>query len=241
MVDTRFHSFAGPERAQRACWRPSAWRPTVRGRRSADRRCRGTASRRSRPHRARRAGRNIARRCAPPQAGAVIVSRASARRRARRGTVAIVADDPHRGCSSICSSSSIRRTRAAPCSALLEPHESSPLHRERCAARAGRGARSWRRDRARHASSGPTRVIGAGVTIGRNCTIGANCQRSNARIWATASCCIRARGSARRVSAGSTIGRSNRKIPQLGRVIVQDRVEIGANSHRSTAARSATR
>jgi UDP-3-O-[3-hydroxymyristoyl] glucosamine N-acyltransferase len=33
-----------------------------------------------------------------------------------------------------------------------------------------------------------------------------------------------------RGSAGSIIGKSNRKIPQLGRVIVQDNVEIGANS-----------
>ena len=76
---------------------------------------------------------------------------------------------------------------------------------------------------------GPNTVIGAGVTIGRNATIGSNCSIECAHL-----------GNGVVLHAGARIGsegfgwldhgRSNRKIPQLGRVIVQDRVEIGANS-----------
>lgn len=76
---------------------------------------------------------------------------------------------------------------------------------------------------------GANTVIGSGVAIGRNCTIGAN---------VTIDCAFL--GSDVVIHPGARIGtegfgwldhaRSNRKIPQLGRVIVQDGVEIGANS-----------
>lgn len=76
---------------------------------------------------------------------------------------------------------------------------------------------------------GANTVIGAGVTIGRNCVIAANCTIDCAHL-----------GNEVTVHSGVRIGtegfgwldhgRTNRKIPQLGRVIVQDRVEIGANS-----------
>ena len=76
---------------------------------------------------------------------------------------------------------------------------------------------------------GANTVIGAGVTIGRNTTIAANCTIDCAHI-----------GNDVVIHSGTRIGtegfgwldhgRTNRKIPQLGRVIVQDRVEIGANS-----------
>jgi UDP-3-O-[3-hydroxymyristoyl] glucosamine N-acyltransferase len=76
---------------------------------------------------------------------------------------------------------------------------------------------------------GPNTVIGAGVTIGRNCTIGSNVSIECAHL-----------GNHVVLHAGARIGsegfgwldhgRSNRKIPQLGRVILQDRVEIGANT-----------
>lgn len=76
---------------------------------------------------------------------------------------------------------------------------------------------------------GPNTVIGAGVTIGRNCVVGPNVSIECAHI-----------GSNVVLHAGARIGtegfgwleqgRGNRKIPQLGRVIIQDRVEIGANS-----------
>lgn len=76
---------------------------------------------------------------------------------------------------------------------------------------------------------GANTVIGPGVAIGRNCTIASN---------VTIDCAFL--GSDVVVHPGARIGtegfgwldhaRSNRKIPQLGRVIVQDNVEIGANS-----------
>ncbi|WP_323013087.1 UDP-3-O-(3-hydroxymyristoyl)glucosamine N-acyltransferase [Devosia sp.] len=76
---------------------------------------------------------------------------------------------------------------------------------------------------------GANTVIGAGVTIGRNCVIGANCSLDCAHL-----------GNEVVVHPGVRIGtegfgwldhgRTNRKVPQLGRVLVQDRVEIGANS-----------
>ncbi|MCR6672462.1 UDP-3-O-(3-hydroxymyristoyl)glucosamine N-acyltransferase [Devosia ginsengisoli] len=76
---------------------------------------------------------------------------------------------------------------------------------------------------------GANTVIGAGVTIGRNCIIAANCTIDCAHI-----------GNEVVIHSGVRIGtegfgwldfgRSNRKVPQLGRVLIQDRVEIGANS-----------
>ena len=76
---------------------------------------------------------------------------------------------------------------------------------------------------------GPNTVIGRGVTIGRNAVIGANVTVEYAHL-----------GNNVVLHAGARIGsegfgwlqqgRANRKIPQLGRVIIQDGVEIGANS-----------
>ncbi|MHA6690475.1 UDP-3-O-(3-hydroxymyristoyl)glucosamine N-acyltransferase [Devosia sp. A449] len=76
---------------------------------------------------------------------------------------------------------------------------------------------------------GANSVIGAGVTIGRNSIIGANCTIDCAYI-----------GNEVVIHSGVRVGtegfgwldhgRSNRKVPQLGRVLIQDRVEIGANS-----------
>jgi UDP-3-O-[3-hydroxymyristoyl] glucosamine N-acyltransferase len=76
---------------------------------------------------------------------------------------------------------------------------------------------------------GPNTVIGAGVAIGRHCTIASNCSIDCAYL-----------GNDIVIHPGVRIGtegfgwldfgRSNRKVPQLGRVIIQDRVEIGANS-----------
>lgn len=76
---------------------------------------------------------------------------------------------------------------------------------------------------------GANSVIGAGVTIGRDCIIGAN---------VTIYCTYMGNGVI--VQAGARIGtegfgwldfgKGNRKIPQLGRVIVQDRCEIGPNA-----------
>lgn len=76
---------------------------------------------------------------------------------------------------------------------------------------------------------GANTVIGSGVTIGRNCVIAPNCTIDCAHL-----------GNEVVLHSGVRIGtegfgwldhgQSNRKVPQLGRVIIQDRVEIGANS-----------
>jgi UDP-3-O-[3-hydroxymyristoyl] glucosamine N-acyltransferase len=76
---------------------------------------------------------------------------------------------------------------------------------------------------------GANTVIGAGVTIGRDCVIGPN---------VSIHCTYMGNGVV--VQAGARVGcegfgwldfgASNRKVPQLGRVIVQDRCEIGPNA-----------
>ena len=76
---------------------------------------------------------------------------------------------------------------------------------------------------------GANTVVGPGVAIGRNCMIASNCTIACAYL-----------GNKVIVHSGVRIGgegfgwldlgRTNRKVPQLGRVIVQDGVEIGANS-----------
>jgi len=76
---------------------------------------------------------------------------------------------------------------------------------------------------------GANTVIGPGVAIGRNSIIGSNCTIDCAYL-----------GNYVVVHAGARIGcegfgwlslgKVNRKVPQLGRVIVQDHVEIGANT-----------
>ncbi len=76
---------------------------------------------------------------------------------------------------------------------------------------------------------GANSVIGAGVTIGRNSVIAANCTIDCAHLGNE----VVLHSGVRIGTEGFgwlDLGRSNRKIPQLGRVIVQDRVEIGANS-----------
>ncbi len=74
---------------------------------------------------------------------------------------------------------------------------------------------------------GPNTVIGRGVAVGRNSEIGSNCTISNAYI-----------GDEVLILPGAQIGQpgfgfasgpaGHVKIPQIGRVILQDRVEIGA-------------
>ena len=76
---------------------------------------------------------------------------------------------------------------------------------------------------------GANSVIGPGVSIGQACEIGAHVSLSFALI-----------GDGVVIQAGARIGgsgfgfasdaRGHSKIPQLGRVIVQDRVEVGANT-----------
>ncbi len=76
---------------------------------------------------------------------------------------------------------------------------------------------------------GANTVIGAGVAIGRNCTIASNCTIDCAYLGSD----VVLHSGARIGTEGFgwlDLGTSNRKIPQLGRVILQDGVEIGANS-----------
>jgi UDP-3-O-[3-hydroxymyristoyl] glucosamine N-acyltransferase len=72
-------------------------------------------------------------------------------------------------------------------------------------------------------------VIGPNVRIGRNCSIGARVSITNAlvgdRVIVHPGCSIGQDG------FGFVMGpRGHRKVPQVGRVIIQDDVEIGANS-----------
>ena len=93
----------------------------------------------------------------------------------------------------------------------------------------------------------PNAVIGAGAEIGRRCLIGANavigaaassattCASAPMPASATASSAracgsIPACASARTASASLPIPTGHVKVPQLGRVIIGDDVEIGANS-----------
>ncbi len=76
---------------------------------------------------------------------------------------------------------------------------------------------------------GGNTVIGNGVTIGRNCTIASNCTIDCAYIGNN----VVIQSGVRVGTEGFgwlDFGTSNRKIPQLGRVIVQEDVEIGANT-----------
>jgi UDP-3-O-[3-hydroxymyristoyl] glucosamine N-acyltransferase len=74
---------------------------------------------------------------------------------------------------------------------------------------------------------GPNSVIGRGVAIGKACEIGSNCSITNAYL-----------GDGVLIFPGAQIGQpgfgfasgaaGHVKIPQIGRVIIQDRVEVGA-------------
>jgi len=76
---------------------------------------------------------------------------------------------------------------------------------------------------------GANAVIGAGVRIGRDCSIGANSAISNAligdRVIVHPGCNIGQDGFGFVMS-----GKGHLKVPQVGRVIIQDDVEIGAGT-----------
>jgi UDP-3-O-[3-hydroxymyristoyl] glucosamine N-acyltransferase len=76
---------------------------------------------------------------------------------------------------------------------------------------------------------GPNAVIGANVRIGRDCTIGASATITHAmigdRVIIHPGCSIGQDG------FGYVVGKSgHQKVPQIGRVIIQDDVEIGAGT-----------
>jgi UDP-3-O-[3-hydroxymyristoyl] glucosamine N-acyltransferase len=159
-------------------------------------------------------------------AAAVIVSR-ELRADVPSGTIAIVADNPHLAFVDILDRLYPQSTRGT-VMGILGPHGSLPLTESDV--RLGPGVVLGPGvEIGRGTVIGPNTVIGAGVTIGRNCTISSNVSIECAHL-----------GNGVVIQAGARIGsegfgwldhgRSNRKIPQLGRVIIQDRVEIGANS-----------
>lgn len=159
-------------------------------------------------------------------AGAVIVSRAL-RGEVPASAIAVVADDPHGAFVALLEHLYPQSTRAT-VAGLLGPHQGLPV--TEADVRLGPGVVLGPGvEIGRGTVIGPNTVIGAGVAIGRNAIIGSNC---------TIECAYLGNGVV--LHAGVRIGsegfgwldhgRSNRKIPQLGRVIVQDRVEIGANS-----------
>lgn len=76
---------------------------------------------------------------------------------------------------------------------------------------------------------GANTVVGTGVAVGRDCTIGSNCTLDCAYLGNR----VVLHPGARIGTEGFgwlDFGTTNRKIPQLGRVVIQDDVEIGANS-----------
>jgi UDP-3-O-[3-hydroxymyristoyl] glucosamine N-acyltransferase len=76
---------------------------------------------------------------------------------------------------------------------------------------------------------GPAAVIGPNVRIGRDCAIGAHCSITHAlvgdRVIIHPGCRIGQDGFGYLMGAAGHV-----KVPQIGRVIIQDGVEIGANS-----------
>lgn len=158
-------------------------------------------------------------------AGAVIVS-ASLRDAVPREAIAIVADNPHMAFVGLLEQLYPQDTRST-LATLLTEHEPPLLEAD---IRIGPGVVIGPGvEIGRGSVIGPNTVIGPGVAIGRNAIIGANCTVECAYLGNN----VVLHSGARIGSEGFgwlDHGRSNRKIPQLGRVIVQDRVEIGANS-----------
>ncbi len=159
------------------------------------------------------------------KAGVVLVSKAL-RDRVPSGSIAIVADKPHDIFAEI-----LERLYPANTRAIVfgdRDDLAAPIYERDVTLGAnvviGQGV-----EIGRGTVVGANSVIGAGVTIGRNCVIGANCTIDCAHLGNE----VILHSGARIGTEGFgwlDLGRSNKKIPQLGRVIVQDRVEIGANS-----------
>ena len=159
-------------------------------------------------------------------AGAVIVSQ-DLLSEVPSGTIAVVAKNPHLAFVELLDRLYPQDTRGTVLG-LLGPHDSLPMTENDV--RLGPGvALGPGVEIGRGTVIGPNTVIGAGVTIGRNCTISSNVSIECAYL-----------GNNVVLHAGVRVGSEgfgwlehgikNRKIPQLGRVIIQDRVEIGANS-----------
>lgn len=75
---------------------------------------------------------------------------------------------------------------------------------------------------------GPNAVIGPGVRVGRDCSIGAGTTLSHALLGNRV--IVHPGARIGQDGFGFAMGASHLKVPQIGRVIVQDDVEIGANT-----------
>ncbi len=159
-------------------------------------------------------------------AGVVLVS-ATLRADVPGKAIAVLADDPHSAFADLLDRLYPNDTRST-VTALLGPHQDLPI--TEADVRLGPGVVLGPGvEIGRGTVIGPNTVIGAGVTIGRNATIGSNCSIECAHLGNN----VVLHSGVRIGTEGFgwlDFGQSNRKIPQLGRVIVQDRVEIGANS-----------
>jgi UDP-3-O-[3-hydroxymyristoyl] glucosamine N-acyltransferase len=224
MVDTRFHSFAGPL-SLAALLRSVAFDrafngegPLIEG--AEELHLAGPS------HLALAAQTSYREALRLTKAGVVIVSQELAAD-VPTATLALPANDPHALFVELLDQLYPANTRGT-VTALLGPHDSLPITENDV--RLGPGVVLGPGvEIGRGTVIGPNSVIGAGVTIGRNAVIGSNCSIECAYL-----------GNSVVVHSGARIGsegfgwldqgRGNRKIPQLGRVIVQDRVEIGANS-----------
>lgn len=224
MVDVRFHSFAGPltlaELLRGVGIAPTfeGEGPLIEGAEELDTAVAGHIALAGQPH-----YREALRRT---KASVVVVSAAMASE-TPPGVAAVAVEQPHDVFAAMLDRLYPGDTRGTVLS-LLGPHEGLPLTESDV--RIGPGVVLGPHvEIGRGTVIGPNTVIGAGVTIGRNATIGSNCSIECAHL-----------GNGVVLHAGVRIGsegfgwldlgRTNRKIPQLGRVIVQDRVEIGANS-----------
>lgn len=225
MVDTRFHSFAGPAPLAQLLAAIELPAPSLEGDGptiiGAEELALAGAG-----HVALAAQRVYRDALMATGASAVIVSRELASD-VPATAVAIVADDPHTAFAKLLDHLYPTDTRSTLLS-LLGPREALPL--TEADVRIGPGVVLGPGvEIGRGTIIGPNAVIGAGVTIGRNCIIGANCTIECAHLGNN----VVLHSGARVGTEGFgwlDLGRSNRKIPQLGRVILQDRVEIGANS-----------
>ena len=159
-------------------------------------------------------------------AGAVIVSPAL-REHVPEGTIPVVVDQPHRLFTDLLEHFHPASTRALIAAGAGSQGALPVLERDVIIGPnvvLGPGV-----EIGRNTVIGANTVVGAGVAIGRDCTIGSNvtidCAYLGNRVVLHPGVRIGTEG-----FGWLDFGKSNRKIPQLGRVIVQDDVEVGANS-----------
>lgn len=159
-------------------------------------------------------------------AGAVVVH-PSLRDAVPRGTIAIVSERPHDLFVDILERLYPLGTRGVALGAL-DPVGTAPFLEDgvRLGANVVLGPGV---EIGRNTIIGANSTVGRGVAIGRNCIIGPNVSIECAYLGNS----VVLHAGVRIGSEGFgwlELGHGNRKIPQLGRVIVQDGVEVGANS-----------